>query len=75
MPWTGAMGPGLLGTRTNTKRLYSDGRSDFSNGYLVTHFYSGSTVMLPYRPSLLWPSVATILGDITSSPVATMTIQ
>jgi hypothetical protein len=26
------------------------------------------------RPSLLWPSVATILGDIASSHVATVTI-
>jgi hypothetical protein len=50
------------------------GGSDFTNGHLVTQFYSGSSVMSPNRPSLLWPSVATVLGDITSSPIATVTI-
>jgi hypothetical protein len=44
---------------TTIKRLYSDGGSDFSNKYLVTRFYSDSSVMSLNRPSLLWPSVAT----------------
>jgi hypothetical protein len=50
------------------------GVSDFSNKHLVTCVYSGSSVMSPNRPSLQWPSVATILGDIISSPIAIVTI-
>jgi hypothetical protein len=38
---------------TTIKRLYSDGGSDFSNKYLVTRFYSDSSVMSLNRPSLL----------------------
>jgi hypothetical protein len=50
--------------------LCSDPRgvSDFSNGHLMTRVYNGSSVMSPNRPSLLWPSVATVLGGIISSP-------
>jgi hypothetical protein len=49
--------------------------SDFTNGHLVTRFYSGSFVMSPNRLPLMWFSVATVLGDITLSPIATVTIQ
>jgi hypothetical protein len=61
---------------TATKCRYSDreGVSDFSNGHLVTRVYSGSSVMSLNRPLLLWPSVATVLGDIISSPIAIVTI-
>jgi hypothetical protein len=48
--------------------------SDFCNRHLVTHFYSGSSVMSLNRPSLMCPSVTTVLDDITSSPVTTVTI-
>jgi hypothetical protein len=48
--------------------------SDFSNGHLVTYFYCGSSVMSRNHLSLLWLSVATGSGDITSSPIATVTI-
>jgi hypothetical protein len=41
---------------TTIKRLYSDGGwSNFSNKYLVTHFYSGSSVMSLNHTSLMWP--------------------
>jgi hypothetical protein len=61
---------------TTTKHLcYDWGGSDFSNSHLVTHFYSGSSVMSSNRSSLLWPSVAMVMGDITSSPIATVTIR
>jgi hypothetical protein len=67
------------GPITTIKRLCSDqgggGGSDFSNLHLVTRFYSGSSVMSLNRPLLLWPLVTTILGDITSSPVTTVTIH
>jgi hypothetical protein len=66
----------VLTSRTTTiKRFCSDGGSDFSNKHLVTHFYGGSSVMSPNRPLLLWPKVATVMGDITSSYVATVTIR
>jgi hypothetical protein len=51
------------------------GGSDFSNGHHVTRFYSGSSAMSLNRPSLLCPSVATVLSDITSSLAATVTIR
>jgi hypothetical protein len=63
---------------TTTKCRCSEGggeESDFSNGHLVTHFYSGSSVMSLNHPSLLWTSVALVLGDITSSPIATVNIR
>jgi hypothetical protein len=41
----------------------------------MTRFYSGSSVMSSNRLSLLTPLVATILGDITSSSVATVIIR
>jgi hypothetical protein len=65
-----------LKTITTTKRLCSDrgGVSDFSNGHLVTHVYSGSSVMSLNRPSLLCPPVAMLLGDVISSPIAIVTI-
>jgi hypothetical protein len=47
---------------------------DFSSGHLVTRFYSGSLVMSQNCLSLLWPSIATVLGDITSSLIVTVTI-
>jgi hypothetical protein len=47
---------------------------DFSNEHLVTRFYISSLVMSLNYPSLLWPSAAKGLGDITSSSVATVTI-
>jgi hypothetical protein len=68
------LGPKVWGECTTTKCLYSEGGSDFSNRHLVTHVYSGSSVMSPNRRSLLWPSVAMVLGDIISLPVAIVTI-
>jgi hypothetical protein len=63
---------------TTTKHLCSDlgggGGADFNNMHLMTCFYNGSLVMSMNRLSLLWSSVATGSGDITSSLVATMTI-
>jgi hypothetical protein len=52
---------------TTTKYLCSD-------GHLVIRFYNGSLVMSLNHSSLLWPSVAMGSGDITSSPIATVTI-
>jgi hypothetical protein len=49
------------------------GVSDFSNRCLMTRVYSGSSVMSLKRPSLLWPPVATALGDIISVPIAIVT--
>jgi hypothetical protein len=43
--------------------------SDCSNGQLVACFDIGSSVMASNSPSLLWSSVATGFGDITSSTV------
>jgi hypothetical protein len=40
----------------------------------MTHFYSGSSVMISNYPLLLWSSVATDSGDITSLSIATVTI-
>jgi hypothetical protein len=62
---------------TTAKHLCSNmwWKSNFSKRHLVTRFYSGSSVISPNYPSLLWPSVAMVLGDITSSPLATMTIR
>jgi hypothetical protein len=40
----------------------------------VTRVYSGSSMMSPNRPSLLWTLVATVSSDIISSPVAIVTI-
>jgi hypothetical protein len=41
----------------------------------VTCFYSGSSMISPNQSSLLWPSVTMVLGDITSSLIATVTIR
>jgi hypothetical protein len=57
-----------------TIKHHCSGGSDCSNGHLMTHFYSVSSAMSPNRPSLLWPSLATGSGDITSSSVATVAI-
>jgi hypothetical protein len=62
-------------THSTTKRLCSDEGSDFSKMHLVTCFYSGSSMISPNQSSLLWPSVTMALGDITSSPIATVTIR
>jgi hypothetical protein len=48
--------------------------SNFSNGHLMTRVYNGSSVMLPNRSSLLWPSVAKVLGNIISLPTIIVTI-
>jgi hypothetical protein len=50
------------------------GMSDFSNMHLMIHVYSDSSVMSRNRPLLLWNSVATVLGDIISLPIAIVTI-
>jgi hypothetical protein len=46
---------------------------DFNNRYFVICLYSDSSTILLNCSSLLWSSIATILDDITSSPVATVT--
>jgi hypothetical protein len=46
---------------------------DFSNRYFVICLYSDSSTILLNRSSLLCSSIVTVLDNITSSPVATVT--